>query len=158
MALLPFSFPLHPSQMWCYCRTVYCSMSYLYGIRFQVICIEFSLFSFVDVLIRSRLTVSFESFVRIYFVMKTVRMLSKFLEVFQWLRSDFHFLTRFLCQLGHDRLEKSSSDGESCGSLHSPHMDHGFLLFWFAFQLFNERTDEKEYTKRGNIWLTDFIK
>mmetsp|Transcript_21636 Transcript_21636/g.60860 ORF Transcript_21636/g.60860 Transcript_21636/m.60860 type:complete len:774 (+) Transcript_21636:35-2356(+) len=35
MTLLPRQFPLHPSQMWCYCRTVYCSMSWLYGMRFQ---------------------------------------------------------------------------------------------------------------------------
>nr|UTU07506.1 oxidosqualene cyclase 2 [Ailanthus altissimus] len=32
--LLPSYFPLHPAQMWCYCRLVYMPLSYLYGKRF----------------------------------------------------------------------------------------------------------------------------
>ncbi|XP_038711569.1 beta-amyrin synthase-like isoform X1 [Tripterygium wilfordii] len=30
----PYSFPLHPAKMWCYCRMTYMPMSYLYGRRF----------------------------------------------------------------------------------------------------------------------------
>ncbi|KAJ4843521.1 hypothetical protein Tsubulata_016321, partial [Turnera subulata] len=32
--LFPSYFPIHPAKMWCYCRTVYMPMSYLYGKRF----------------------------------------------------------------------------------------------------------------------------
>ncbi|KAL2921990.1 Beta-Amyrin Synthase 2, partial [Bienertia sinuspersici] len=32
--LLPSFLPMHPGQVWCYARTVYMSMSYLYGKRF----------------------------------------------------------------------------------------------------------------------------
>ncbi|CAM8996915.1 unnamed protein product [Rhodiola kirilowii] len=32
--LLPPVLPIHPANMWCYCRTVYMPMSYLYGKRF----------------------------------------------------------------------------------------------------------------------------
>ncbi|XP_062078523.1 beta-amyrin synthase-like isoform X2 [Humulus lupulus] len=32
--ILPSFFPIHPAKMWCYCRTVYLPMSYLYGKRF----------------------------------------------------------------------------------------------------------------------------
>ncbi|GLT28253.1 hypothetical protein SLA2020_031990 [Shorea laevis] len=32
--ILPSFFPLHPAKMWCYSRTVYMPMSYLYGKRF----------------------------------------------------------------------------------------------------------------------------
>ena len=32
--LLPASFPLHPSRLWCHARMVYLPMSYLYGTRF----------------------------------------------------------------------------------------------------------------------------
>ncbi|KAJ9691016.1 hypothetical protein PVL29_013268 [Vitis rotundifolia] len=33
--LFPSFLPMHPDKMWCYCRTVYMPMSYLYGTRFQ---------------------------------------------------------------------------------------------------------------------------
>nr|XP_043609057.1 dammarenediol II synthase-like [Erigeron canadensis] len=33
--LFPARFPFHPAEMWCYCRTTYMPMSYLYGKRFQ---------------------------------------------------------------------------------------------------------------------------
>lgn len=32
--LQPYSLPTHPGRMWCHCRMVYLSMSYLYGKRF----------------------------------------------------------------------------------------------------------------------------
>ncbi|KAA8528202.1 hypothetical protein F0562_035547 [Nyssa sinensis] len=32
--LLPSFLPMHPAKMWCYCRSVYLPMSYLYGKRF----------------------------------------------------------------------------------------------------------------------------
>ncbi|CAM8909493.1 unnamed protein product [Rhodiola kirilowii] len=32
--LLPGFLPIHPDNMWCYCRTIYMPMSYLYGKRF----------------------------------------------------------------------------------------------------------------------------
>ncbi|KAL8554125.1 hypothetical protein ACS0TY_002376 [Phlomoides rotata] len=32
--LFPFFLPIHPGKMWCYCRTTYMPMSYLYGKRF----------------------------------------------------------------------------------------------------------------------------
>nr|XP_010313621.1 delta-amyrin synthase isoform X1 [Solanum lycopersicum]XP_010313622.1 delta-amyrin synthase isoform X1 [Solanum lycopersicum] len=32
--ILPSFLPVHPAKMWCYCRTVYMPMSYLYGKRF----------------------------------------------------------------------------------------------------------------------------
>ncbi|XP_039163695.1 beta-amyrin synthase isoform X2 [Eucalyptus grandis] len=32
--ILPSFLPMHPAKMWCYCRTVYMPMSYLYGKRF----------------------------------------------------------------------------------------------------------------------------
>ncbi|KAI3740612.1 hypothetical protein L2E82_31080 [Cichorium intybus] len=31
--LFPSAFPFHPAEMWCYCRTTYMPMSYLYGKR-----------------------------------------------------------------------------------------------------------------------------
>lgn len=33
MVLLPSWFPLHTSRLWCYCRTVYMPMTYIYGKR-----------------------------------------------------------------------------------------------------------------------------
>ncbi|CBI30891.3 beta-amyrin synthase [Vitis vinifera] len=33
--LFPSFLPMHPDKMWCYCRTIYMPMSYLYGTRFQ---------------------------------------------------------------------------------------------------------------------------
>ncbi|KAL7590855.1 hypothetical protein Lser_V15G33497 [Lactuca serriola] len=33
--IFPKAFPFHPAKMWCYCRTTYMPMSYLYGKRFQ---------------------------------------------------------------------------------------------------------------------------
>ncbi|KAI3740837.1 hypothetical protein L2E82_31311 [Cichorium intybus] len=33
--LFPSAFPFHPAEMWCYCRTTYMPMSYLYGKRIQ---------------------------------------------------------------------------------------------------------------------------
>ncbi|KAI7757915.1 hypothetical protein M8C21_033608 [Ambrosia artemisiifolia] len=33
--LFPKAFPFHPAEMWCYCRTTYMPMSYLYGKRIQ---------------------------------------------------------------------------------------------------------------------------
>ena len=35
MVLLPKWFPLHTSRLWCYCRTVYMPMSWIYGCKFQ---------------------------------------------------------------------------------------------------------------------------
>ena len=35
MVLLPKWFPLHTSRLWCYCRTVYMPMSWIYGMKFQ---------------------------------------------------------------------------------------------------------------------------
>eukprot|EP00042_Codosiga_hollandica_P050363 m.599370 g.599370 ORF g.599370 m.599370 type:complete len:722 (+) comp58079_c0_seq5:29-2194(+) len=35
MILLPSWFPLHTRRLWCYCRTVYMPMTYLYGRKFQ---------------------------------------------------------------------------------------------------------------------------
>ncbi|GMH14346.1 hypothetical protein Nepgr_016187 [Nepenthes gracilis] len=32
--MFPSFFPIHPGKIWCYCRTVYIPMSYLYGKRF----------------------------------------------------------------------------------------------------------------------------
>ncbi|KAI7725176.1 hypothetical protein M8C21_009795, partial [Ambrosia artemisiifolia] len=33
--LFPDAFPFHPAKMWCYCRTTYMPMSYLYGRKFH---------------------------------------------------------------------------------------------------------------------------
>ncbi|KAL7617668.1 hypothetical protein Lser_V15G02878 [Lactuca serriola] len=33
--IIPSAFPFHPAEMWCYCRTTYMPMSYLYGKRVQ---------------------------------------------------------------------------------------------------------------------------
>ncbi|MCO5606663.1 hypothetical protein L7F22_060852 [Adiantum nelumboides] len=34
MLLLPYFLPIHPGRTWCFCRTVYLAMSYVYGKRF----------------------------------------------------------------------------------------------------------------------------
>ncbi|KAJ0984140.1 hypothetical protein J5N97_002496 [Dioscorea zingiberensis] len=34
MWLLPYFLPIHPGRFWCYCRSVYLPMSYIYGKRF----------------------------------------------------------------------------------------------------------------------------
>ncbi|MCO5574118.1 hypothetical protein L7F22_027897 [Adiantum nelumboides] len=34
MLLLPYCLPIHPGRTWCFCRTVYLAMSYVYGKRF----------------------------------------------------------------------------------------------------------------------------
>lgn len=33
--LFPSFFPYHPAKMWCYCRTTYMPMSYLYGKKYH---------------------------------------------------------------------------------------------------------------------------
>ncbi|KAJ0796840.1 putative terpenoid cyclases/protein prenyltransferase alpha-alpha toroid [Helianthus annuus] len=33
--LFPEAWPFHPAKMWCYCRTTYMPMSYLYGRKFH---------------------------------------------------------------------------------------------------------------------------
>ncbi|KAK1362257.1 Terpene cyclase/mutase family member [Heracleum sosnowskyi] len=33
--LFPTAFPFHPANMWCYCRTTYMPMSYLYGTKYH---------------------------------------------------------------------------------------------------------------------------